>query len=65
GVFKGVGSAIVAVFPNLETFNWRSLAVYGETLEWSVVGTAVVYAFVWYNLLLLAAALVIRKKDFG
>lgn len=64
-VFKGFGEVIVALFPNLETFNWRSLAIYGDTLEVSTVAMALLYAFVWYNLLLLAAALVIRKKDFG
>ena len=63
--YRVLGDVVTNIFPNLEIFNWRSLAVYNETISFNVGLVAFGYMIVWYTLLTAASVLVIGKKDFG
>ncbi len=75
-LFVWAGKAVRAVMPNLETFNWRPLAVFPgsetgvdldskPTVELAEVMQASVYSFAWFFILVFAAFVIFRKKDFN
>jgi ABC-type transport system involved in multi-copper enzyme maturation permease subunit len=63
-VFFGFSQVVVAVFPNLEKFNWRSLFIYDTSLSAYQILVTLFYAFIWSGVLISAATLVIRRRDF-
>jgi ABC-type transport system involved in multi-copper enzyme maturation permease subunit len=59
------------VVPDLDVFsisggevNGQHVTVHGSFVPWTYVGTSAVYAATWIALLLVAAALVFRQRDF-
>lgn len=64
-VFGWMSKITSIVIPDLESFNWRSLPVYEETLALPVFFTALIYAFSWFGFLLVGANLILRRKDLG
>jgi Cu-processing system permease protein len=63
--FKFFTKTVRSVLPNLESFNWRSLFVYGDAIPVSNVMTASVYALSWGVFLVTVSALILRRRDLG
>lgn len=53
------------IIPNLESFNWRSLAIYGDTIPSALLISATLYCLIWVMIALVTATLVIWRKDFA
>ncbi|MCB0421430.1 MAG: ABC transporter permease subunit [Bdellovibrionales bacterium] len=53
------------VIPNLESFNWRSLAIYGDSISTDLLLSASFYSSIWVMIFLVTATLIIWRKDFG
>ncbi len=51
-------------FPNFESFNWRTLPVYGDHTNWGEVIWASEYSLAWVILLMIVTALTFRRRDF-
>jgi ABC-2 type transport system permease protein len=51
------------IFPNLEKFDARDLAIHAVAMPWEQFGLAVSYAFVYVVLLLAAAIWIFEKKE--
>jgi Cu-processing system permease protein len=63
--FKMFSDIVAKIIPNLETFNWRALPIYGEDILVSEVLSSALYSVSWLGLLLTITALIIRRKDLG
>ena len=55
----------VYVLPNLEKFNWRSNALYGDTLPMSEFLSTLTYSGFWTLFLLTATIMIFNKKTIG
>lgn len=55
---------VSGVFPNLEAWNWRSQAVYGEVISWTTAGLGSLYAFLWWFVLTSIGAFILGRIDF-
>jgi ABC-type transport system involved in multi-copper enzyme maturation permease subunit len=55
--------ALYYLFPNLEKFDIRNLAVHAVSQPLSAFGFAVLYAFIYVALLLIAASWIFEKKE--
>lgn len=62
--FEAFSEVVIAVLPNLEHFNWRSLFIYGDAVPVNTLLLATVSSLAWFSLTILGAALVIRRRDF-
>jgi ABC-type transport system involved in multi-copper enzyme maturation permease subunit len=62
--FKMLGKVISNIVPNLETLNWRAAPVYSIPVEPKVIAQAIAYNATWIVFLLLATALIFRRRDF-
>lgn len=56
---------IMAIIPNLETFNWRSHVIFDDAIPSAEFISANFYSVSWFVLLLTLSAFLIRRKDFG
>lgn len=62
--FKVLGVTVTQVFPNLERFNWKSLFIYGDSLNLMELVVSTSYALAWWTFLMSLSSLVLRRKDF-
>ena len=60
-----VTTGMTYVLPNLERFNWRTLAIYPDPIPWKSVYASTFYGLTWFFFLVFATYLVIRRKDLG
>ena len=52
------------VIPNLEKFDFRSEAVYGGSISWSLAGYTSVYAVIYILLLLFISIIIFERREF-
>ena len=58
------GAWWVNVLPNLEVFNWRSLVVYEDHLDVTVLVWAIFYGFAWFSFFISLTSMIFWKRDF-
>jgi ABC-type transport system involved in multi-copper enzyme maturation permease subunit len=58
------GKVLEAILPNLEQFNWKTAAVYADSLPVKDVSLALANAICWFIFFVLAASLIFRRRDF-
>lgn len=51
------------VLPDFEVLNWKSLVIYGDPLQGSVLARAIVYALLWIAFLMALTAALFERKD--
>lgn len=61
---KSIGTLIVWVLPNLESFNWKSHLTYNEWLSASDYAQVSFYGFMWILCITFFGIFVFSKKDF-
>jgi hypothetical protein len=52
------------VIPNLEMFDFRTAAIYGDTIAPATIFRTLIYALSWVALFLTGAGLLFKRKDF-
>ena len=63
--FKFFSKIIEYVIPNLEMFDFRSAAIYGDEIPAAQLLRTMVYAVSWIALCLTGAGILFKRKDFG
>ncbi len=58
------GKVLEVLFPNLEQYNWKSAAVYGDVIPLKTILLASVNSICWFMFFVLIAALIFRRRDF-
>jgi Cu-processing system permease protein len=64
GEFQITSKALKYFLPNFEVFNWKSAPIYGQVIPSQDVLVATIYFAGWVILLISAAALIFRRRDF-
>ncbi len=62
--FRALGKFVSYGFPNLERFNFRSWAVYQDSIESAQLLNPILHAIAWLILLYVITSLIFRRKDF-
>ncbi len=63
--FYYFGKVVLALVPNLEWYNWRSIFIYSSEVPWGQVGLASFSVLAWGTMFILGATLILSKKDFA
>lgn len=63
--FKKLGEVVMAICPNLEKFNWRTLFVYNDPIPVADVIASTAYGFAWCTLLIILSTLILQRRDLG
>ena len=62
--FRRFAEALYQVVPDLQTFNVRAAASYGNEVPWEYVGYGTGYALAWSAVLLLLASVIFQFREF-
>jgi Cu-processing system permease protein len=63
--FQAFQMFVSRAWPDLEIMNWRSQAVYAESILSKEILFASLYAVAWFGLLIALTSLILRRRDFA
>ena len=61
---KNFGLAFSRIFPNLDYFNFREAALYGDPIPHYIIGRAVVLWLAWFTILIIGSIWIFNRRDF-
>ncbi|MFK8138523.1 MAG: ABC transporter permease [Bdellovibrionales bacterium] len=62
-LFRGTAEALNYIFPNLERWNWKSVAVSKDLPSFEIVGSSAMSALAWTGLFICLTVFFFRRKD--